>query len=126
MNTNVLTITGRLTKDPEARKTSGGKDVCSFTIACNNSKNGDHGGATFFDCQAWGQDALHIEQFAGKGRLMLVVGRIQTRKYKASDGSDRTVWEVKVDRWELLDRPRETTETKPVADTDYDPFGDDE
>jgi single-strand DNA-binding protein len=122
MNTNVLTITGRLTKDPEARKTSGGKDVCSFTIACNNSKNGDHGGATFFDCQSWGTDALNIEQFAGKGRLMLVVGRIQTRKYKASDGSDRTVWEVKVREWELLDRPKETTAIAAALEDDFDPF----
>lgn len=122
MNTNILTITGRLTKDPEPRKTSGGKDVCNFTIACNNSKNGDHGGATFFDCQAWGTDALNIEQFASKGRLMLVSGRIQTRAYKASDGSDRKVWEVKVNNWELLDRPRETAQVVTSGDEEYDPF----
>lgn len=122
MNTNILTITGRLTKDPEARKTPSGKDVCSFTIACNNSKNGDHGGASFFDCQAWGNDALNIEQFASKGRLMLVSGRMQSRKYKASDGSDRTVWEVKVNNWELLDRPTERAETTVTPTEEYDPF----
>ena len=122
MNTNILTITGRLTKDPEARKTPTGKDVCTFTIACNNSKNGDHGGASFFDCQAWGNDALNIEQFASKGRLMLVSGRMQSRKYKASDGSDRTVWEVKVNNWELLDRPTERAETTVAPTEEYDPF----
>lgn len=121
MNFNNLTIVGRLTKDPECSTTTGGKNVAKFSLAVNSSGNGDDGKADYFDCVAWQKDADLIEQYAGKGRKMLVSGPIKSRSYTANDGSARKVWEVTVRQWELLDKPTEKTASATESEP-YDPF----
>lgn len=128
---NSVNIAGRLTADPELRTTTTGKNVCSFTVAVNKRFKPQDGSpdADFIRCQAWGQSAEYLTNYATKGRLVGVTGRIQTRKYTASDGTNREAVEVVADSLCILDRPREgggqNQQSAPAPDMDeYDPFAD--
>lgn len=88
---------GRLTRDPEIRCTQSGKDVTSFSIACNRApRKGDDKKQTadFVNCVAWDGLARTVATYLKKGREVLVEGRLQTRSYEAKDGSKRYVTEV--------------------------------
>jgi len=89
---NSCNFIGRITKDVENRFTTGGKQVVSFTIACNE-KFGKEDHVEFVNCIAWEQTAKFINDYLGKGSLVLVSGRMQTRKYE-KDGSTRYVTEI--------------------------------
>lgn len=87
---------GRMTKTPELRKTTNGKSVCSFTIACDRDvKNADGAKETdFFDIVAWNATAEYIAKYGDKGRLVMVAGRVQFRDWKDKDGNNRRSAEV--------------------------------
>ena len=105
-NNNVILI-GRLTKDVEARKTQSNLTVTSFTIACDRSFSRSQGDqsqqtADFINCVAWRQTAEFLAQYAKKGNLLGVEGRIQTRNYTGTDGKRVYVTEVVCDNVQLL------------------------
>jgi single-strand DNA-binding protein len=106
---NVVVIIGRLTRDPESRTTTTGKNVCSFSLAVNKAFKPTDGSpdCDFLNFVAWGKDADYVTNYLTKGRLVAVTGRLQTRKYTASDGSNREVVEIVVSEVNGLDRPRE-------------------
>lgn len=107
---NVITIVGRLTRDPEGRTTPNGKNVANFSVAVNKRlkpKNPDERDADFFNVQAWGQTADYVTSYLGKGRLVSVSGRIESRRYTDKDGNQREVWEITADQVNGLDRPRD-------------------
>lgn len=92
---NNISIMGRLVKDPELRKTTTGKSVCSFTIANDRPYGGaDKKETDFIDIVAWNSTAEFIEKNFHKGKTIIVTGRLQTRTYK--DREDRTVktWDI--------------------------------
>jgi single-strand DNA-binding protein len=138
---NRVVLVGRLTRDPELRTTTTGKSVCDFSIAVGKRIKPSDGSpdADFFRVNAWGQTAEYVSNYLHKGRLVAVDGRLQSRKYTASDGSNREVIEVVADSVQGLDRPRDDAEgggggipagkaavaagTAPSAD-EYDPFAD--
>ena len=93
---NKVILVGRITKDPELRKTSSGISTVSFTLACNRRFSNSQGGqdADFINCVAWRQSADFMANYVKKGSLLGVEGRIQTRNYK--DQSDRTVYVTEV------------------------------
>ena len=92
---NVVCLVGRLTKDPEVRKTPAGKSVCSFTVACNRPKGKDgEEKADFLPCVVWEGSADYLDKFGLKGDRVSVTGRIQSRKYDDSEG--RTVWVTEI------------------------------
>lgn len=89
---NHSTIMGRLTANPELRRTTTGKAVVSFTIACD--KPGKDNGASFIPCVAWEKTGEFINQYFSKGSAIVLEGRIESRQYETKDGQKRTVLEL--------------------------------
>lgn len=128
---NRVVIVGRLTRDPELRTTSAGKFIVSVSVAVTKKFKPQDGSpdADFFNVTAWDKTAEYINQYLGKGRLIAVDGRLQSRKYTAKDGTERDVVEIVADSVQSLDRPKDDKPSaKPVSTTsapaDFDPFGD--
>jgi single-strand DNA-binding protein len=92
---NHITIMGRLTRDPEMRRTGSGVAVTSFTIACDRDfgQNGEKE-TDFIDITAWRNTAEFVSKYFSKGRMAVVSGRLQIRKWKDKDGNDRRSAEV--------------------------------
>lgn len=90
---NKLTIIGNVTRDPELRTTTAGKNVCSFTVAVNR-RNRDSNEADFFRVSAWGQLADICHKFLEKGKKVCVVGSVSVSTYEANDGSTRANLDV--------------------------------
>ncbi len=133
---NRVVVVGRLTRDPELRTTATGKNVCDFSIAVTKRIKPTDGSpdADFFKVVAWSQTAEYVSNYLTKGRLVAVEGRLQSRKYQASDGTNREVVEIVADNVQGLDRPRDdqnaggapvgaAVSVAPSAD-EYDPFAD--
>lgn len=101
---NRVILVGRLTKDVEVRKTTSNISVASFTVAVDRrfSKDNSQQSADFISCVAWRQSADFLGQYAKKGSLVGVEGRIQTRNYDGQDGKKVYVTEVVVDNVQLL------------------------
>ncbi len=90
---NKAILMGRLTRDPELRHTGSGTAVCSFTVAVDNGY-GDNRTTDFINCVAWSKTAEFVEKYFSKGRMIIVVGRIQTRTWEGNDGKKNYVTEV--------------------------------
>ncbi len=95
---NKVQLVGRLTRDPELRTTANGVSVCSFTVAVNRRFRNAQGEyeADFISCVAWRQSAELLAKYFTKGRMVGLVGSIQTRNYE-KDGQKVYVTEVSVD-----------------------------
>lgn len=93
---NKICIAGRLTRDPELKRTPSGTAVTSFSIACDRDfKSADGQKETdFVDVVAWRQTAEFVSQYIGKGRMVSVEGRLQIRTWKDKDGKSRKAAEV--------------------------------
>ena len=95
---NHITIMGRLTRDPEMRRTGSGVAVTSFTIACDRDFGQDGQKETdFIDITAWRNTAEFVSKYFSKGRMAVVSGRLQIRKWKDKEGNDRRTAEVVAD-----------------------------
>lgn len=102
---NNVTIIGRTTKDIELRATSSGTNNASFSLAVErNFKNANGEKETdFINCVAWRKTAEILAQYAPKGSLIGVRGRIQTRNYENNQGVRVYVTEVVADEVQLID-----------------------
>lgn len=100
---NFIALSGRLTAAPEIRTTDSGKKVASFSIAVDRPFTGNEAQADFFEIVAWEKKAEFAEKYLGKGRKVIVTGRLQTRSWKAKDGSNRKTTEVIADQLEFAD-----------------------
>lgn len=109
---NRIELIGRLTRDPELRYVAAGHAMAQFTIAVNRDFKNAAGEreADFIRCVAWRKLAEQVGQYCGKGRLVAVEGRLQTRSYELPDGSRRTLTEVIGDRVWFLDSRRPEAE----------------
>lgn len=104
---NKVTLIGRLTKDPELKFTStNNKAVASFTLAVNRPYSNKQGEkeADFIPIVVWGKTAENCGNYIGKGSLVGISGRIQTRSYDGQDGQKRYVTEIVADEVHFLDR----------------------
>lgn len=90
---NKAILMGRLTRDPELRHTGSGTPVCSFSIAIDNGY-GDNRSTDFINCVAWNKTAEFVEKYFTKGRMIIVIGRIQTRTWEGNDGKKNYATEV--------------------------------
>ena len=90
---NKAILMGRLTRDPEIRHTNSGTPVCSFSIAINNGY-GENQTTDFVNCVAWNKQAEFMERNFVKGKMIIVVGRIQTRSWDGADGKKNYTTEV--------------------------------
>ena len=82
---------GRLTKDPELRETAGGKKVSNFTVAVDRDKGE---GADFFEVVAWESLGEFVNRNFFKGKMMVVLGTMQSRKWEDREGNKRLTWEI--------------------------------
>ena len=98
---NKLTIIGNVTRDPETRTTSNGKNVCSFTVAVN-SRKGEK--ADFFRVSAWDKKADLCQQYLAKGRKVAVMGPVSVSVYQSNSGETRADMNVNADEVEFLSR----------------------
>lgn len=96
---NRIAIMGRFTRDPELKYTPSGKAVLSFTLACDRDyqpKAGDKK-TDFVDCVAWNTTAEFISRYFSKGRMAIVSGSLESRKWEAKNGDKLISWEVRVE-----------------------------
>ena len=93
---NKAILMGRLTRDPEFRRTQNDTAVVSFTLAMDRDRKGPNGErqTDFIDCVAWGLQAEFVNQWFTKGMLAIVVGRIQSRNWEDKNGNKRVSVEV--------------------------------
>lgn len=92
---NRIDIMGRLVRDPELRRTNSGTAVCSFTIAADRDfGNKDEKEVDFFDIVAWKGTGEFVSKYFQKGRMAIVSGRLQMRKWNDKDGNKHTSYEV--------------------------------
>ncbi|HEL1577698.1 TPA: single-stranded DNA-binding protein [Streptococcus suis] len=102
---NNVVLVGRMTRDAELRYTPSNQAVATFTLAVNrNFKNQDgEREADFVNCVIWRQQAENLANWAKKGALIGVTGRIQTRSYDNQQGQRVYVTEVVAESFQLLE-----------------------
>ena len=97
---NHIVIMGRLTRDPELRRTGSGVAVASFTVAVDRDFGGRDGGekeTDFIDCVAWRQTGEFVSKYFTKGSMIVVSGRLQIRSWNDKEGNKRRTAEVVAD-----------------------------
>ena len=107
---NHITIMGRLTRDPELRRTGSGIAVASFTVAVDRDfspKDGGEKETDFIDCVAWRQTGEFVSKYFTKGRMAVVSGRLQIRSWTDKDGNKRRTAEVVADNVYFGDSKRD-------------------
>ena len=125
---NKAILIGRLAKNPEINYTQGeGVAVTKFTLAVDRNFKNQNGQreADFIPIVCWRKLAENVANNLGKGRLVAISGRIQTRTYQAQDGSRRYVTEIVADEVQFLDYPKDkqaTTGFIPVDEDEEVPF----
>ena len=102
---NRVVLVGRLTRDPELRRTNSGTSVCSFTVAVDNRTKNPDGtrGTSFIPCTVFQQSADNMSKFVRKGSLVGVEGRLNQRSYVRQDGTKASVLEVLADSVQFLE-----------------------
>lgn len=110
---NNVVLVGRLTRDPDLRYTGNGTAVANFTIATDRpftNAQGEHD-TDFISCVIWRKQAENLANFARKGSLIGIEGRIQTRNYENNSGQRVYVTEVLADNFQMLE-PKSVTEER--------------
>jgi single-strand DNA-binding protein len=113
MALNKIELMGRITDHLEQKVTTSGKEVVSFSLAVERNYKGSDGNkiTDFINCVAFGNQAKHICTYFGKGRLLLVVGSLQSRQYTTQNNEKRTVFEVNVEEVHFTGEKKETQTT---------------
>ena len=105
---NQISIMGRIGREIEVKTTQSGVSVCNFTVAVDRDyRNGDEKITDWFDCVAWRGTAEFLQKYAGKGRMVVVNGSMQSRKWEDRDGNKRLNWEIQVQNVYLADSRRD-------------------
>ena len=97
---NKIFLMGRLTRDPELRRTQAGTPVAAFTLAVDRDykdKSTGERATDFIDCVAWRQTGEFVSRYFTRGRMAVVEGRLQIRDWTDKDGNKRRSAEVVVD-----------------------------
>lgn len=124
---NRVVLVGRMTRDPELRRTGNGKAVTSFTLAIDRGYNTQDGQtADFINCVVWNKPAENTAQYCAKGSLVGVEGRLRTRSYDNNQGQKVFVTEVICDSVQFLETKamRERQQTNTVNQVPKDDFYD--
>lgn len=117
---NRVVLIGRLTRDPELRKTQNGTSVCSFTLAVNRRQNQDGTqDADFINCVAWNKLADNIQLYQKKGNQLGIEGRINTRSYDNQQGQKVYVTEVIAENVQFLTLRKDFNGQNTLGVTNY-------
>lgn len=109
MSLNRVCVMGRLTRDPELRRTNSGTAVTSFSLAVERDfkdKNTGERATDFLDVIAWRNTAEFVERYLEKGRQVVVEGRLQSRNWEDRDGHKRKAVEIVADSVYFADSKR--------------------
>lgn len=119
---NHIVLMGRLTADPELKRTPNNVAVTTFTLAVERDFKTQDGTkeTDFFSIVAWRNTAEFVSKYFSKGRMAAVEGRLQTRKYQDKDGNNRTVTEVVADNVYFGDSKNSTSNEPVFAEMDED------
>lgn len=115
---NVTVLTGRMTRDPELRRTGQGSAVASFTLAVDRDFTGKNGEkeTDFINCVVWNKAAENVSRYCSKGSFVAVKGRMQTRNYDNAQGQKVYVVEVVCENVQFLET-RNSREAQPQQRT---------
>ena len=110
---NTITIMGRLTRDPELRRTNNGTAVTSFTLACERdfAAQGETRETDFIDIVAWRYTAEFVEKYFSKGQMAVVTGRLQIRNWEDKEGNKRRSAEILADHIYFGEGKKDRAET---------------
>ena len=122
---NKIFIMGRLTRDPELRRTQSGIAVTSFSLAVDRDFKTQSGEkeTDFIDVVAWRATAEFVAKYFTKGRMAVVEGRLQMRDWTDKEGNKRRSAEVVADNVYFGDSKRDGDSGKPKGEPTYDPTG---
>ena len=118
---NHIVIMGRLTRDPELRRTGSGIAVTSFSLAVDRdfAREGGERETDFIDCVAWRQTGEFVSKYFTKGRMAVVSGRLQIRSWTDKDGNKRRTAEVVADNVYFGDSRRDGGSESYTGNTGY-------
>ena len=121
---NKIILKGRLTAEPEIRKTPNDISVCSFTVATN--RRFDKEKSDFILCEAWRQTAEFVSKYFTKGKEILVIGELHIDRYD-KDGEARYITKINVDEVEFCGSKNDSVEVKSAEITaDFTEIDDDD
>lgn len=130
---NHIDIMGRLTRDPELRRTNSGVAVASFAIACDRDYTGKDSEkeTDFFDCVAWRGTGEFVSKHFSKGRMIALSGRLQARSFTDKDGNKRKTVEIVAENVYFADSKKDADSgscaaAEPAAGNDFAPITDDD
>lgn len=103
---NTIVIKGRLTADPEMRKTVNGVPLVNFTVAVDRAFNREE--TDFFRCTAWRATADFVHQYFNKGQEILLTGEMRCDVWEDEDGEKHSSWTVQVTNVEFCGSKPET------------------
>lgn len=118
---NHIIIMGRMTRDPELRRTGSGVAVASFTLAVDRDFSPKEGEkeTDFIDCVAWRNTGEFVSKYFGKGRMAVVSGRLQIRGWTDKDGNKRRTAEVVADGVYFADSKKEASNDNSASGGGY-------
>lgn len=119
---NSISIMGRLSSDPQLRRTASGKAVASFSVACERDFKNQQTGekeVDFIECVAWGGTAEIVEKYFYKGQMAVATGRLQLRDWTDKNGQKRRTAEILVNSIYFCGRNESGTQTSSGDDNGY-------
>lgn len=117
---NRVVIVGRMTRDPELRRTGSGTAVTSFTLALNRNYNSADGQqADYIPCVVWNKVAENVAQYCSKGSLVGVDGRLRSRSYDNAQGQRVFVVEVQCDSVQFLETKAQRERNAQMQNHEY-------
>ncbi|HFH6673907.1 TPA: single-stranded DNA-binding protein [Streptococcus agalactiae] len=122
---NNIVLVGRMTKDAELRYTPSNQAVATFSLAVNRNFKNQSGEreADFINCVIWRQKAENLANWAKKGALVGITGRIQTRNYENQQGQRIYVTEVVAENFQLLESRNSQQQTNQSGNSSNSYFG---
>ena len=117
---NKCFLLGRMTKDPEIRRTNGGAAVTSFTLAVDRDfKTNGEKETDFIEVVAWRNTAEFVSKYFSKGRMAIVEGRLQIRDWTDKNGNKRRTAEVVADNVYFGDSKKDSKEEPEYKQADF-------
>lgn len=120
---NKVIFMGRIASELELKTTPNGIPVCSFRLAVdrNYQKKGEEKVTDFFNIVCWRATAEFVTRYFAKGRMILLEGELQTRKYEDKSGQPQTWYEVMVDKAHFTGEKATESTYAPVSDSSNPP-----
>ena len=116
MAINKVIIKGNISNEVELKQTQSGTSVCSFNVAVNRfSKDSGEAKVDFFTVVAWQQKAEFVSKYFGKGKGIVVVGRLENREWQDKQGNKRISTEIIAEEIDFVGGKDADTEKKASA-----------